>query len=186
MTATGLVIGSKINENSQIRETLSKAVKNSAEKVTESKAVQIARDSASSISSVAKAVAGKATSAISFGVEAFFSDPKVIVDNIRSSKGPGRDEALLGFKNKIDKMDTHELKEMRNYLVELMSSNTNNDDELLGAMAKMVNRELDSRGSNIIDVIGRPIPFPGGCFPPPIRHPLPDIDLTNIIAQKLN
>jgi hypothetical protein len=78
-------------------------------------------------------------------IEKMIKEPRKAVEDIRSSKGPDRDNALLGFQQKIDKMSEFQLKEMRDYLVKEMSSPDNKDDELLGSLLNRVNNEIDSR-----------------------------------------
>lgn len=68
------------------------------------------------------------------------------LDEIRNSKGTSRDNALLGFQNKIDNMSSKELKSARDILVKEMANPKNKDDELLGSLLNRVNKELDSRG----------------------------------------
>jgi hypothetical protein len=72
-------------------------------------------------------------------------DPAKVVEEIRHAPEAKRNELLLNFENKIKKMDTPALKEMRDYLVTAMQDPKNKDDELLGALAKSVNKELDRR-----------------------------------------
>lgn len=82
-------------------------------------------------------------------INSFGKKPSDIVEDIRSSKGNERNDALLNFQGTIDKMGEKDLKAMRNYLVNEMASPKNKDDELLGSLANKVNKEIDSRENNI-------------------------------------
>ncbi|MFN8577793.1 MAG: hypothetical protein U0354_13125 [Candidatus Sericytochromatia bacterium] len=83
-------------------------------------------------------------------IEKMLKAPKEAVEEIRNAKGNDRDNALLNFQEKIDHMDTFQLKTMRDYLVKEMASPTNKDDELLGKLLNRVNKELDSRNNGRI------------------------------------
>lgn len=87
------------------------------------------------------------------------NNPKETVETIRNAKGGERDNALLSFQSKIDKMGEFDLKRMRDYLVNEMASPSNKDDELLGALLGKVNSELDSRDSKRVIWDEKPIPL---------------------------
>ncbi|PIQ23536.1 hypothetical protein COW36_13765 [bacterium (Candidatus Blackallbacteria) CG17_big_fil_post_rev_8_21_14_2_50_48_46] len=86
----------------------------------------------------------------------FESNPRETIDQLRNARGPARDQLLLGFQKELDQMDKKELAFARNYLIDLMASPDNKDDQFLGVLLKTVNRELDSRP----DVEFNPIPRP--------------------------
>ena len=86
--------------------------------------------------------------------------PEGFVDSIRNAEGSDRNQKLLNFQNKIDHMSEKELKMVRNHLVNEMSSPKNDDDQLLGALLNVVNKELDSRENRLIPTPPRPFPFP--------------------------
>ena len=73
-------------------------------------------------------------------------NPKKEIDALRNAKGPERDQRLLGFRDKLDRMDTDDLRTARDYLGNLMADPDNKDDQFLGVLQREVNRELDSRG----------------------------------------
>ena len=75
-------------------------------------------------------------------------DPKKIIDGLRKASGPERLEGLMSFQSNIDQMSEKELKTAQNYLVDVMASPHNSDDELLGSLLKAVNNELNSRHEN--------------------------------------
>ena len=79
--------------------------------------------------------------------------PKEAIEEIRNMKGAEKDNALLGFQSKIDKMSEFDLKNMRDYLVKAMSDPNNKDDQLLGSLLGKVNQELDSKDNNIFNEI---------------------------------
>lgn len=91
-------------------------------------------------------------------IDMFGPDPKMDIDAVRETRGAKQTELLLNFQNKLDKMSRSNLQEAQSYLVELMADPNNKDDELLGALLKTVNKELNSRSSFEIDP--RPRPFP--------------------------
>ena len=96
------------------------------------------------------------------------------VESIRNSEGGDRDQQLLNFQNKLDKMGNRELKMVRDHLVKEMANPKNNDDELLGALLNAVNKEMDSRDNNI-KPMPKPFPFPEpGPLPKPFPGPFPD------------
>lgn len=103
-------------------------------------------------------------------------DPIRLIKELRQSSGAERIQGLMSFQSKLDEMSSEQLKEARNYLTDQISSPVNRDDELLGAMLKAVNHELDSRQEDFPN-IPRPIPFPEppNPFPDPISPtPFPD------------
>ncbi|MFN4152118.1 MAG: hypothetical protein ACK4IX_14350, partial [Candidatus Sericytochromatia bacterium] len=79
------------------------------------------------------------------------NDPTAIIDKIRNSKPEDRTSLLLSFQTTIDKMTKEQVKDMRDYLVQAMADPNNSDDKLLGDLAKVVNKELDQRGTNSIN-----------------------------------
>lgn len=79
------------------------------------------------------------------------TDPTAVIDKIRNSKPEDRTSLLLSFQTTIDKMTKEQLRDMRDYLVQAMADPKNEDDKLLGDLAKVVNKELDQRGTNSIN-----------------------------------
>jgi hypothetical protein len=107
------------------------------------------------------------------------TDPRELVDKLRNSKGPDRDDRLLSFQKELDQMNKKELTMTRDYLIESMADPTNKDDAFLGVLLKVVNRELDSR-QNWPGF--EPTPFPPKPFPPRPPRPLP-IDPNDLIRK---
>lgn len=80
------------------------------------------------------------------------SDLKADIEQIRNSKGGGNIQALLEFKDNLNASTTKELEKVQSYLVDEMASPDNKDDQLLGALLKAVNGELNERrGPNRLD-----------------------------------
>lgn len=94
-------------------------------------------------------------------VDFFGPNPKQLINDIRSAQGGARLNGLLEFQGQLDKMSKSQLTDAQNYLVELMADPFNKDDELLGAMLKTVNKELNSRDGGGIKLEPRikPTPF---------------------------
>jgi len=95
-------------------------------------------------------------------INLFQGDPKGDIDELRQSKGPERTNLLLDFQGKLDKLGRAELEVAQSYLTELLSDPKNDDDQLLGALLKSVNTELNSRKGFKID----PSPLPWKPLPP--------------------
>lgn len=93
-------------------------------------------------------------------------NPKKEIDTLRAAKGPERDQGLLGFRDKLDRMDNDDLRSARDYLGNLMADPDNKDDQFLGTLQQEVNRELDSRGRQ---PQFPPRPSPVRPFPPNIK-----------------
>ncbi|MEZ0369960.1 MAG: hypothetical protein ACAI44_12810 [Candidatus Sericytochromatia bacterium] len=73
------------------------------------------------------------------------SNPIEEVERIRNSKGTSQVQALLEFKETLSASTDGELEKAQNYLTEELAKPGNNDDELLGALLKAVNQELNGR-----------------------------------------
>jgi hypothetical protein len=100
-------------------------------------------------------------------------NPKKEIDALRTAKGPERDQGLLGFRDKLDHMDSDDLRTARDYLGNLMADPDNKDDQFLGTLQQEVNRELDSRGRQ---PQFPPRPSPVRPFPPHIKPQLQEQD----------
>jgi hypothetical protein len=96
-------------------------------------------------------------------------DPKGVVDEIRNAKDSNsRNNLLIDFQSKIDKMPSKDLAVTRDYLISLIENKNNNDDELLFLLLKTVNKRLDNEHFRDfqpnpifiehlpVDLIGRP------------------------------
>lgn len=90
----------------------------------------------------------------------FGPDPQKLIDGLRNASGPERLQGLMTFQSHIDQMSEGQLKESQNYLVEIMSSPHNADDELLGSLLKAVNQELNSRHDHFSPQPFKPQPMP--------------------------
>jgi hypothetical protein len=164
-------------ENPKLTDKQLKELKN-AENVSkatgedEGKIKEALKQVADSISTSVSSVAGKAREIFSFddipGIQDIFKqkfvNPKDLIEGIRNSNGISRDEALLKFQGKLDKMSEKELRAARDYLVNALAEPKNKDDELLGLLLNAVNKELDSRDF--------PVGRPGW---EPINHPIIDV-----------
>lgn len=70
-------------------------------------------------------------------------DPIGVIEKIRKSNPEDRTSLLLSFQTTMNKMTKEQVKEMRDYLIDTMSSPKNSDDKLLGDLAKAVSKKLD-------------------------------------------
>lgn len=89
------------------------------------------------------------------------------VEQIRNSKGGSQVQSLMEFKQVLNGASEKGLEKAQAYLVDQMAKPDNSDDQLLGALLKAVNQELNSRNNEIILK-----PFPNvDPFPPQPWHP---------------
>ena len=119
-------------------------------------------------------------------INCFGKKPGDVVEDIRSSKGNERNDALLNFQGTIDKMGEKDLKSMRNYLVNEMASPKNKDDELLGSLANKVNKEIDSRSNNGLNHWSEESIKPIRVGPPGKKPSMSDDSHINIKGKLIN